>query len=105
MLCPMKNIMFGFVLLLALFIFGFTPGIIGNAQASPLFAQTPQPSATPQPIKIPTPPTPVTPPAKKPTAQPTKAPVAAKANPPKEQSSGPYDMEAIKAFNRALYGS
>jgi hypothetical protein len=101
----MKNIIFGFVLLLALVIFGFTPGIIDHAQANPLFAQMPQPSSTPQPVTTPTPPAPTAPSANQPTPQPSKAPVAAKPNPPKEQSSGPYDMEAMKAFNRALYGS
>jgi hypothetical protein len=103
----MKKIMLGFILPLALFIFGINLGVMGKAQANPLFAQVPQPSATPQSQKQVSPPPLNTPVANQPTPQPSQAPAAAQPKPPKEQSqsSGPYDMEAMKAFNRALYGS
>jgi hypothetical protein len=101
----MKKIIVGFILSLALFVFGINPGIVGHAQANPLFAQVPQPSATPKPLKAPAQLQPTPPAANQPTPQPSQAPVAAQPKPPKEQSSGPYDMEAMKAFNRALYGS
>jgi hypothetical protein len=106
----MKNILFGFILLFALFVFGVNLGMMNNAQATPLFAQVPQPTASPQPPKAPeTPqasaPTANQPTANQPTPQPATPPIAAKPKPPKEKSSGPYDMEAMKAFNRALYGS
>lgn len=99
----MKNILFGFILLFALFVFGVNPELMSNAQATPLFAQVPQPAASPQPLKASAPPQP--PAANQPTPQPSTPPIAAKPKPPKEESSGPYDMEAMKAFNRALYGS
>jgi hypothetical protein len=101
----MKKIISGFLLLAALLIFGFTADIIGSAEASPLFAQVSQPSATPQPSTTPAPPKPTAPSADQPAPQPSKAPVVSTTKPPKEKSSGPYDMEAMKAFNRALYGS
>jgi hypothetical protein len=101
----MKNILFGFILLCALFVFGVNPGMMNNAQAAPLFAQVPQPTASPQPPKAPATPQPPAPAANQPTPQATTPPIAAKPKPPKEKSSGPYDMEAMKAFNRALYGS
>jgi hypothetical protein len=101
----MKNILFGFILLFALFVFGVNPGMMNNAQATLLFAQVPQPTASPQPPKAPATPQPPTPTANQPTPQPAAPPIAAKPKPPKEKSSGPYDMEAMKAFNRALYGS
>jgi hypothetical protein len=101
----MKKIIVGFILSLALLIFGINPGMVGHAQANPLFAQVPSPSATPEPQKQASPPPLNTPVANQPTPQPSQAPSAAKSKPPKEQPSGPYDMEAMKAFNRALYGS
>ncbi len=105
MLSPMKNILFGFMLLFALYVFGVNPELMSNAQASSLFAQVPQPTASPQPQKAPATPQPPAPAANQPTPQPTTPPIAAQPKQPKEQSSGPYDMEAMKAFNRALYGS
>jgi hypothetical protein len=101
----MKKIILGFILPLALFICGMNFELMGQAQASPLFAQVPQPSATPEPQKQASPPQGNTPAANQPTPQPSQAPVATQPKPPKEQPSGPYDMEAMKAFNRALYGS
>jgi hypothetical protein len=101
----MKKIILGFILPLALLIFGMNLELMGQAQASPLFAQVPTPSATPQPKKQASPPPLNAPTANQPTPQPSQAPVVAKPKPPKEQPSGPYDMEAMKAFNRALYGS
>jgi hypothetical protein len=101
----MKNILFGFILLFALLVFGVNLGMMNNAQATPLFAQVPQPTASPQPPKAPETPQAPAPTANQPTPQPATPPIAAKPKPPKEKSSGPYDMEAMKAFNRALYGS
>jgi hypothetical protein len=101
----MKKIILGFILTLALFVFGMNLEGMGQAQASPLFAQVPQPSVTPEPQKEALPPQPNAPAPNQPTPQPSQAPVAAQPKPPQEQPSGPYDMEAMKAFNRALYGS
>jgi hypothetical protein len=101
----MRKIILGFILPLALFLFGINLGVMGKAQASPLFAQVPQPSKTPQPQKQASPPPLNAPAANQPTPKASQAPVAAQPKPPKEQPSGPYDMEAMKAFNRALYGS
>jgi predicted component of type VI protein secretion system len=76
-------------------------------QASPLLAQASGQPATPQnSLAVPKKNTPVLTPSPAPLAQPNQP------NNPKPQTkeepapkTGPYDMKAMKAFNRALYGS
>jgi hypothetical protein len=100
----MKKIILGFLLLTALLIFGFMPPTIGSAQANLILAQAVQSSPSPQPQEPPASPKPAEPSENQAKSEETKPSETAKAQ-SKEESSGPYDMEAIKAFNHALYGS
>jgi hypothetical protein len=98
----MKRILFGLLLAVAL-LFGIALPEI-PVLAAPLIAQA-NPSPEPQPAPV------VTPqrqPQAQPTAQPSPAPQptpAAKATPTLPPDDDPYGIEAMKAFNRALYGS
>jgi hypothetical protein len=101
----MKKIILGVLLLAALLIFGFIPPTIGPAQANPVLAQVAQPSPPPQSQETPAPSKPAEPSDNQAKPEESKPSETAKAQKSKEESPGPYDMEAIKAFNRALYGS
>lgn len=115
---PMKKLILAALLTIAILSFGSigpSAHAVSGVDHWPIsFPMAQVKSATPQPQKSPSPPTKspatnnsvqnqnVTSPPK---AGAVSPPAPAAKTPPKGQSSGPYDMEAMKAFSRSLYGS